>query len=59
MATKTGSVVYVIDAWDDDSQQSYVRVFSTAAKAREDLERWSAKRKGHSIFSEVLKRQVL
>jgi hypothetical protein len=52
-------IVYVVDAWDDDEQESYVRVFSTAAKAKDDLERWKAERKGHSVFAGVLKRRVL
>ena len=51
--------VYVIDAWDDDEQESYVRVFSTAEKASRDLERWKAKRNGHSLFAGVVKRKVL
>ena len=33
-------VVYVVDAWDDDAQESYVRVFSTVEKAKRDLARW-------------------
>lgn len=53
------TVVYVIDAWDDDAQESYVRVFSTAEKAHRDLDRWKARREGHSLFSGVVKRKVL
>lgn len=52
-------VVFVVDAWDDDAQESYVRVFSTAEKAHRDLERWKARREGHSLFAGVLKRKVL
>jgi len=52
-------VVYVVDAWDDDAQESYVRVFTTSEKARLDLARWEARRKGHSLYAGVLKRQVL
>jgi hypothetical protein len=53
------SIVYVVDAWDDDEQESYVRVFTTAEKARRDLARWKAKRKEHALFAGVLKRRVL
>jgi hypothetical protein len=53
------AVVYVVDAWDDDAQESYVRVFTTAEKARRDLERWKARRKKHSVYAGVLKRSVL
>jgi hypothetical protein len=56
---RTAAVVYVVDAWDDDAQESYVRVFTTAEKARRDLARWKARRKGHSVFAGVLKRAVL
>ena len=49
--------VYVIDAWDDDAQESYVRVFATAAYR--DLEQWKARRAGHSLFAGVFKREVL
>jgi hypothetical protein len=52
-------VVYVVDAWDDDAQESYVRVFSTAEKARRDLRRWKAEREGHALFAGVLRRTVL
>jgi hypothetical protein len=52
------AVVYVVDAWDDDAQESYVRVFSTAEKARRDLERWKARRKGHDLYAGVVKRKV-
>jgi hypothetical protein len=52
-------VVYVVDAWDDDAQESYVRVFATAEKAERDLARWRAKRKGHDLYAGVLKRKVL
>jgi hypothetical protein len=34
--------VYVIDAWDDDAEESYVRVFATLDKAKRDLARWQA-----------------
>jgi hypothetical protein len=53
------SIVYVVDAWDDDEQESYVRVFTTAEKASRDLARWKAKRKDHALFAGVLKRRVL
>jgi hypothetical protein len=52
-------VVFVVDAWDDDEQESYVRVFTTAEKAARDLERWKAKRKGHDVYAGVLRRRVL
>jgi len=52
-------VVYVVDAWDDDAEQSYVRVFATAEKAQRDLARWRARRKDHNLFAGVLKRRVL
>lgn len=52
-------VVYVVDAWDDDAQESYVRVFSTAEKARRDLERWKGRREGHDLYAGVVKRKVL
>lgn len=55
----TNDVVYVVDAWDDDAQESYVRVFSTAEKANRDLARWKAKRSGHNLFAGVVKRRVL
>jgi hypothetical protein len=51
--------VYVVDAWDDDKQQSYVRVFSTIDKANRDLARWKARRKGHNLFAGVSRRKVL
>jgi hypothetical protein len=54
----TGQVVYVVDAWDDDDQDSYVRVFTTSEKANRDLARWKSKRKDHSVFAGVLKRRV-
>jgi len=50
--------VFVVDAWDDDEQTSYVKVFSTAEKAQRDLERWKARRKGHDVYAGVLKRAV-
>jgi hypothetical protein len=53
------NVVYVVDAWDDDAQESYVRVFTTAAKANHDLERWKLRRDGHNLFAGVVKRKVL
>jgi hypothetical protein len=56
---RVAAVVYVVDAWDDDAQESYVRVFTTSEKAHRDLERWKAKRKSHSVFAGVLKRRVL
>ena len=52
------TVVYVVDAWDEDAQESYVRVFATAQKAKRDLERWKARRKGHDVYAGVLKRKV-
>ena len=54
----TGSVVYVVDAWDDDDQESYVRVFATSESASRDLARWKSRRAGHSVFAGVLKRRV-
>jgi hypothetical protein len=51
--------VYVVDAWDDDAQESYVKVFSSADKAHRDLERWKERRKGHDLYAGVLKRKVL
>jgi hypothetical protein len=56
---RAAKVVYVVDAWDDDAQESYVRVFATAAKAARDLERWSAKRAQHDLYAGVVKRTVL
>ncbi len=56
---KPTTVVYVVDAWDDDAQESYVRVFATAEKANRDLERWKAKRAGHDLYAGVVKRKVL
>jgi hypothetical protein len=58
MDAKTGAVVYVVDAWDDDAQESYVRVFSTSKMAREDLARWRAKRSEHDTYAGVMKRRV-
>ncbi len=52
-------IVFVVDAWDDDAQESYVRVFSTAEKAARDLERWKSRRKGHDLYAGVLKRAIL
>ena len=51
--------VYVVDAWDDDDQESYVSVFKRAEDARQDLKRWKAERKGHDLYAGVLKRKVL
>ncbi len=51
--------VYVVDAWDDDAQESHVRVFTTAEKARRELERWWAARQGHNLFAGILKRKIL
>jgi len=48
-----------VDAWDDDAQESYVRVFATAERAHRDLERWKTKRKPHSVYAGVMKRKVL
>ena len=56
MAKET--IVYVVDAWDDDAQESYVKVFSTRAKAVADLERWQARRKKHGTFAGIVKRRV-
>jgi hypothetical protein len=56
---QTVPVVYVVDAWDDDAQESYVRVFATAEKANRDLERWKAKRRGHDLYAGVLRRRVM
>jgi hypothetical protein len=55
----TPAVVYVIDAWDDDAQESYVRVFATAEKANADLARWKRRREGRNLFAGVVKRKVL
>jgi hypothetical protein len=52
-------VVYVVDAWDDDAQESYVRVFRTAEGAKRDLAGWQAKREGHDLYAGVIKRKVL
>ncbi len=54
----TGRIVYVVDAWDDDAQESYVRVFSTAAKARRDLARWKAEREDHDVYAGIVKRTI-
>ncbi len=51
--------VYLIDAWDDHAQESYVRVFSSAEKAARDLGRWKDRRKGHNLFAGIVKRKVL
>ena len=60
MAKKAAAkLVYVVDAWDDDAQESYVRVFATAEKAARDLERWQLKRKKHDLYAGVVKRTVL
>jgi hypothetical protein len=56
---RPAEVVYVVDAWDDDAQESYVRVFTTAEKAQRDLERWKDRRRGHDVYAGVLKRKVL
>lgn len=36
-----------------------MRVFATAEKAQRDRERWEARRKGHDVYSGVVKRKVL
>src|SRR5262249_62081345 len=54
----TGQGVYVVDAWDDDAQESYVRVLPSSEKARRALLRWRTKREDHSVFAGVLKRRV-
>jgi len=59
MPKKPEITVYVVDAWDDDAQESYVRVFSTAEKAARDVERWEARRAGHDLYAGVVKRKVL
>ena len=51
--------VFVVDGWDDDARESYVRVFTSADKAADDLARWKAKRKTHDVYAGVLKRRVL
>ena len=56
---RISAFVWVVDAWDDDAQESYVRVFATADKAHRDLERWKAKRRAHSVYAGVLKRKIL
>jgi hypothetical protein len=53
------AVVWVVDAWDDDAQESYVKVFDSAEKAQRDLERWRARRADHDTYAGVLKRKVL
>jgi hypothetical protein len=55
---RVAAVVYVVDAWDDDAQESYVRVFTTAVKANRDLARWKAKRRKHTVYAGVLRRKV-
>jgi hypothetical protein len=50
--------VYVVDAWDDDAQESYVSVFATAERAHADLARWKARREGSSVYAGVLTRKV-
>jgi hypothetical protein len=57
--TPTPIDVYVVDAWDDDAQESYVRVFTTAEKAHRDLERWKARRPDHNVYAGILKRKIL
>jgi len=52
-------IVYVVDAWDEDAQESYVRVFTTADKAKRDLAAWQARRKEHDLYAGVMKRKVL
>ena len=64
MATKKKSKsaarsVYVVDAWDDDEQESYVQVFSTRAKAQADLKRWQNARRDHDVYVGIMKRSVL
>jgi hypothetical protein len=54
-----GATVYVLDAWDDDEQESYVRVFSSNEKAKRHLEQWTETRKGHEIYAGIVKRKVL
>ena len=54
-----GIVVYVVDAWDSDDQESYIRVFTTADKAHRDLQRWKARREAHEVYAGVVKRKVL
>ncbi len=51
--------VYVVDAWDDDAEESHVRVLTTAEKARRELEPWKAAGSRHNLFAGVLKRRVL
>jgi hypothetical protein len=51
-------IVYVVDAWDDDAQESYVKVFRARAKAVADLERWEARRKTHDTYAGIVKRSV-
>jgi hypothetical protein len=59
MTTAASNIVYVVDAWDDDAQESYVRVFSTLEKANRNLERWKQHRKDHDLYAGVVKRKVL
>jgi hypothetical protein len=58
MTTAASNTVYVVDAWDDDAQESYVRVFSTLEKSNLDLERWKKRREGHDLYAGVVKRKV-
>ena len=51
--------VHVVDGWDDSEGESYVRVFSTAAKAKRDVERWRAERAEHDVYVGVVRRRVL
>jgi hypothetical protein len=53
------SVVYVVDAWDDDAQESHVSVFADADDAKRALARWKKRRAGHDVYAGVLKRRVL
>jgi hypothetical protein len=55
---KSAAIVYVVDAWDDDAQESYVAVFATPAKARADLRRWRVTRAKHATYAGVMKRAV-
>jgi hypothetical protein len=59
MGKVTATFVYVVDAWDDDREESYVRVFSSVEKAKRDLLRWEEERLGHNTFAGIVRRKVL
>ncbi len=59
MPRATARVVYVVDAWDDDAQESHVSVYADREAADRALARWKAKRASHDVYAGVLKRRVL